>query len=125
MRKLIYNIIIPSFASFIFGVLLSVGVITNLVIFIYTMVMTAAALLASTGKGRNGDAPSTLFMGFLVGLATYLLISVLGDLFASFHWFFIVKTIGFMIATAAAVVFGRMVMEKGKEDDEYEEEEEE
>ena len=67
-RKLIYSIIIPSIAGFTFGIFISIGTLTNAIVFFYGIVMMIAAFLSSTGKGKNGDAFSTVIMGALVQL---------------------------------------------------------
>ena len=79
-RKLIYSIIIPSIAGFTFGIFISIGTLTNAIVFFYGIVMMIAAFLSSTGKGKNGDAFSTVIMGALVTGVTYLFISMIGEL---------------------------------------------
>lgn len=110
-RRLIYSIIVPGIVSFIFALVISVGMVTNMSVFLYAICMTAAAILSSTGHGKNGDAPSTLFMGILVGVTTYLLITVLGDLGGKFSWIFVLKTVGFVAAIAATIYFAKSIME--------------
>ena len=51
-RKLIYSIIIPSIAGFTFGIFISIGTLTNAIVFFYGIVMMIAAFLSSTGKGK-------------------------------------------------------------------------
>lgn len=114
-RKLIYSIIIPSVASFIFGIFLSIGVITNAIVFFYAIVMMIAALLSSTGKGKNGDALSTIFMGVMVAGVTWLLISLLGEMGERFSWLFVLKTAGFMLATSFTVWLAKFIMEDKKQ----------
>lgn len=110
-RRLIFSIIIPGFASFLFGLVISIKAVTNLSVLLYAIIMLVAAFLSSIGKGKNGDAPSTLFFGGLMVLTTVLLISILGDLSEKFSWFFVIKTVGFMAALASTIWLAKAIME--------------
>lgn len=111
-RRLIYSIIIPGLASIIFGMIISISSVTNLSIFLYSIVMLVAAILSSTGKGKNGDAASTLFFGLLIVLTVFLLVSIIGDIRRAFSIFFIVKMVCFMAATASSIYLAKEIMKK-------------
>lgn len=110
-RKLIYSIIIPSIAGFTFGIFISIGTLTNAIVFFYSIVMMIAAFLSSTGKGKNGDAFSTVIMGALVTGVTYLFISMIGELSERFNWIFVVKTVGFILAASLTIYLAKTIME--------------
>ena len=110
-RKLIYSIIIPSIAGFTFGIFISIGTLTNAIVFFYGIVMMIAAFLSSTGKGKNGDAVSTVIMGALVTGVTYLFISMIGELSERFNWMFVVKTVGFILAASLTIYLAKTIME--------------
>lgn len=110
-RRLIFSIIIPGFASFLFGLVISIKAVTNLSVLLYAIIMLVAAFLSSIGKGKNGDAPSTLFFGGLMVLTTVLLISILGDLSEKFSWFFVIKTVGFVATIASTIWLAKAIME--------------
>ena len=109
-RRLIYSIVIPVFASIPFGILISIGKVSNLSVFLYAVAMLVAAVLSSTGKGKNGDALSTLLFGGLVLLTAFLLAEILGDIRTKFSWFFVLKTVGFMAAAASTVWLAKAIM---------------
>ena len=110
-RRLIYSIVIPSISSFIFVVVISIGTINNTSIFFFFFVMMIAAALSSTGKGKNGDALSTIVMGLVVTAAMYLFFMAIGDLGHEFSWSFVLETAGFMATTALSIYFARSIME--------------
>ena len=115
-RKLIYSIAIPVIVGFVFGLFLSIGILTNATVFFFAIALTIAGVLSSTGHGRNGDAPTTVCMGFLATAVTYLFLSLLSELGDSFHWLFVVKTVIFVLVTGFTVYLAKMVMEnKSKE----------
>lgn len=109
-RKLIYSIIIPSVANFIFMIFISIGVRSNALVLFYAIIMMVTALLSNTGKGKNGDAISTIVMGLIAGGATWLLIEVLSSI-QGFSWLFVLKTVGLMFIVAFAIWFGQIIME--------------
>ena len=84
-RKLIYSIVIPVIVGFVFGLFLSIGILTNATVFFFAIALTIAGVLSSTGQGKNGDAPSTITMGFLATAVTYLFLSLVSELGDSFH----------------------------------------
>ena len=100
-RKLIYSIVIPVIVGFVFGLFLSIGILTNATVFFFAIALTIAGVLSSTGHGKNGNAPSTI-----------TLVSELGD---SFHWLFVVKTVIFVLVTGFTVYLAKMIMDKPKE----------
>lgn len=110
-RRLIFSIIIPGFASALFGLVISIKAVTNLSVLLYAIIMLVAAFLSSIGKGKNGDAPSTLSFGGLMVLTTVLLISILGDLSEKFSWFFVIKTVGFVATIASNIWLAKAIME--------------
>ena len=113
-RKLIYSIAIPVIVGFVFGLFLSIGILTNATVFFFAIALTIAGVLSSTGQGKNGDAPSTITMGFLATAVTYLFLSLVSELGDSFHWLFVVKTVIFVLVTGFTVYLAKMIMDKPK-----------
>ena len=114
-RKLIYSIVIPVIVGFVFGLFLSIGILTNATVFFFAIALTIAGVLSSTGHGKNGDAPSTITMGFLATAVTYLFLSLVSELGDSFNWLFVVKTVIFVLVTGFTVYLAKMIMDKTKE----------
>lgn len=109
-RKLIYSIVIPCAAGLFFGFSINSGNLSNWKVFIFAILMLVASWLSSTGKGKNGDALSTIVMGVLITLTVWLFFWTVAKLNDDFSWKFAIKVVGLMISASATFWLGKDIM---------------
>ena len=109
-RRLIYSIVIPSIAGFFFGIIISVGKLTNRNFWVYIVVVTIATFLSNIGKEEEEKIFSTMHMGTLSLGRAYLFILIMKELAGRFSWLLVAKLVGFVMLISTDIYLAKTII---------------